>query len=714
MELFRHLQAPPKTTAVVRAEPVSIPIRPAPKPAATGFSDFWHIIRHRWVTVVAAAALCGGAAFVLTAPQKKIYQAQTSLEIQGVNENFLHRSDVTPNADLYSTEGYVQTQVDVLESRSLVRRAAEASDFAARFREDGIAALWRGDAPLASNNTEGALKAIYQRLRVRTSPPTRLIRITFDSSDSRLAADFANALAAQYIKHTIEARWADGQNTIQLLSHQMEDLKVRLVEAEERLQEYTRTEGLTFLADDKGTVAEARLRQLEDEYSKAQADRIARESEYQIALSRKPDALPRVLDSLGLADTQKQLVTMRAQLAEMTKTLTPKHYKVQRLQAQIQELEGEVAKGQAAIVGRIRNENDEAGFREKMLQSAYLAQKQIVADEAQKGVRYDLLRHEVDTDRALYDSMLQRVREAGIASAVRTSNVRVIDAAEPPAHPYKPDLAVNTAVGILSGLLIGVVFACAGEKHDRRVRRPGDTQLLSNTRELGVVPMLRRGGQLQVVDSVRSMLPSLVFLGGAGGGPRVIAVTSACPNEGKTTILRNLGEALADVTGRVLLIDADLHRPRLASLSGASNFWGLSNILHDTYPIEDYPAEALGVACSGGLFVLPSGPQCENTTELLYSARLARLLGRLRREFDLILIDTPPLLETPEARILGRLSDGVILVVRSGQTSAEALAECTNKLAEDGSVLLGTVLNGWNARASSYNYRGRRRAAAAG
>src|SRR5579884_3052726 len=147
MELFRHLQAPPKTTAVVRAEPVSIPIRPAPKPAATGFSDFWHIIRHRWVTVVAAAALCGGAAFVLTAPQKKIYQAQTSLEIQGVNENFLHRSDVTPNADLYSTEGYVQTQVDVLESRSLIRRAAEKTAFASRFHDRGMLARWMPAQP---------------------------------------------------------------------------------------------------------------------------------------------------------------------------------------------------------------------------------------------------------------------------------------------------------------------------------------------------------------------------------------------------------------------------------------------------------------------------------------------------------------------------------------------------------------------------------------
>src|SRR5579884_93608 len=202
MELFRHLQVvPAKPAALLPAAPERVVAPQIVRPAPAGFTDFWHLVRARWLTVTGAALLCGTAACLLTLPQPPIYQAQTSLEIQGLNENFLHMSDVTPNADLYSTEGYVQTQVDVLESRSLIRRAAEKTAFASRFHDRGMLARWMPAQPEKPSD-ESTLKAIYKRLRIRTAPPTRLIRITFDSADPRLAADFANALAAEYVRHS--------------------------------------------------------------------------------------------------------------------------------------------------------------------------------------------------------------------------------------------------------------------------------------------------------------------------------------------------------------------------------------------------------------------------------------------------------------------------------------------------------------------------------
>ncbi|HLJ50817.1 MAG TPA: polysaccharide biosynthesis tyrosine autokinase [Bryobacteraceae bacterium] len=698
MERFRHLE-------VVRAKELAVPTKPlraAQDRGPDGLTDYLDILWRSKFTVFSAALVSGLAAFLFTLPQTPTYQARTSLEIQGLNENFLHMSDITPNAGLYSTEGYVQTQVDVLQSRSLLRRTAQKVDFAKR-------ALTPGDL-----SDDSALKEINKRLKVRTSPPTRIIRISFDSPDPRLAADFANALASEYVTLSLESRWTEGQNTIQLLSRQLEDLQARLREAEDRLQNYTQTAGLMFLADSKGTVAEDRLKQLQDEYSRAQAERIARQSEYEIAQSGKLESLPRVLDSERVSETQTKLVGLQAQLAELSHALTPQHYRIQRLKAQIQMLEAEMTKNRVNILGRIRNESLAAQRREKMLETAYLDQRQVVADQAKKTIQYDLLRHEVATDHALYDSLLQRVREAGIASAVRTTNVHVIDAADAPARPYKPDAVVNTALGLLTGMFAGLVFVCARANHDRRVRRPGEARLVSNTRELGVVP-LSRGKQSEKVplaDSMRSMLTSLVFTGAARGGPRVIVVTSAGPSEGKTTIVRNLGSAMGEIAGRVLLVDADLYHPRLDALFAISNFWGLNNVLVDTYPVEDYPSEALGIACANGVYVLPSGPRCQEASELLYSARLAALLARLRREFDLIIIDTPPLLEMPDARILGRLADGVILVIRAGETSTDAVAECTDRLREDGTILLGTILNGWKARTNPYPYYRRRRATA--
>jgi succinoglycan biosynthesis transport protein ExoP len=600
----------------------------------------------------------------------------------------------------------------------LLRRAAEKTNFMQRLRAAegrSLFSAWGNSASGAANESwETAFREIAKRLKVRTSPPTRIVRITFDAPDPQLSADFPNALTNEYLNQSIELRLADSKNTSEWLSKQLADLKDRLHQAEDRRENYMRSAGLMFLADEKGSVAEERLRQLQDELSKAQADRISRQSEHEIAAAGNLESIPRVLDSIGLGEKQQKLTALRGQLAELSHVLTPQHYKIQRLNAQIDELEGEIKKGRQTILARIEKEDEQARRREKLLEAACADQRKVVSDQTQKAVQYDLLKHEADTYRSLYDGMLQRVGEAGVASAVRSSNVRVVDPADAPSRPYKPDLILNTGLGALTGLFFGLVYVCTRENYDRRVRRPGDAKMFSQTPELGVIPLSRGndGEQALVAGSVRTMLSSLVFTGESANRPRVIVITSPGASEGKTTIVQHLGSAIADIAGRVLLVDCDLHRPRLDALFGVSNAWGMNNLLHDTFPVEEYPIEALGARCSNGVFVLPSGPRCENSSDLLYSTRLAKLVTRLKGEFDIILIDTPPLLEMPDARMLGRLSDGVILVVRADQTSTEAVSLCTERLREDGTVLLGTVLNGWASKTSSYGYYRRRRSAA--
>jgi len=710
MEPLRHLEIVAPKEAPLPARPIDLQVSSATtvvEPGVAGLGDYWDAVWQRKGTVISAAILSALAACLLTLPLTPIYQAQTSLEIQGVNENFLHMNEVNPNAGLYSTDGYLQTQVDVFQSRTLLHRAAAKANFMERISKFEQRSLLSSNAAAAKDQSvDKEFKEVMKRLKVRSAPPTRILRITFDAPDPQLAADFANALVAEYLAQLLESRASDATQTREWLSKQLQEVKEHLRQAEDRQQNYMRGAGLMFLADNKGSLAEERLRQLQDELSKAQAERISRQSEYEIARNGDLEALPRVLDSVGLSDTQQKLTALKGQLAEMSHALTPEHYKVQRLKAQIEDLQASMKKGRETILRRIQKEDEQAQRREKLIAASVGEQRQIVAEQSKKTVQYDLLKHEADTYRALYDSMQQRVGEAGVASAIPTSNVHLIDSAEPPARPYKPDLLLNTALGAITGLFFGLVYVCAKENYDRRVRRPGDARMFSNTRELGVVPYSRgrKDEESIVAGSMRSMLTSLVFTGPAGGGPRTIVISSAGPSEGKTTIVQHLGTAIAEVTGRVLVVDCDLHRPRLDALFGVSNAWGMNNLLHDTFPVEEYPLEALGVPCSNGLFVLPSGPRCEGTSDLLYSARLPKLLARLQREFDVILIDTPPLLEIPDARMLGRLTDGVILVVRAGQTSTEAVSLCTERLREDGTVLLGTVLNGWTSKTSAYGY----------
>jgi len=716
---YSRLIAPKGTEAPLdSAQPAKL--QPVFDSGPVSLADRWQTICNRRATLCGATVLSAVAACLLTIPQDQLYQAQTSIELQGLNENFLHMNEITPSMGLYSTDGYVQTQVDILQSRSLLRRAAQKVNLTARLHgthRTASAVLKGSGGEEMKEPGEKAIKDILKRLKVRTSPPTRVIRIMFDAPDPRLAADFTNALASEYMSQMLESRFSEGQSTSEWLSRIQEDLRGRLQRSEDRLQTYMRNAGLMFLADDKGSVAEERLRQLQEEYSKAQAERISRQSEYEVALSGKLDALPRVLDSAGLSETQQKLTTLRVEFAELSHSLTPQHYKIQRLKVQIDELQAEFEKGRTNILKRIKNENQQALNRERLLEAAWDKQRQVVANQAQKAVHYGLLKHEVDSDRALYDSMLQRVREASIASAIKTSNVRVIDPAEPPAKPYKPNLLLNTGLGAVTGLFLGLVFVSAMEGRERRVRRPGDARLFANARELGVVPF-SSGNHLEpdlVAASMHSMLTSLHCPGAAPGGPSILVITSPGPGEGKTTITRQLGSVIGDASRRVLLIDGDRHRPRLHTLFGLSNTHGLNNLLEDTRAVEEYSPEAFGVPCADGLHVLPSGPRSDGR-DVLYSpfgcARLAKLLARLRRQFAVILIDTPPLLECPDARVFGRLSDGVILVVRAGQTSTEAVSLCSERLQEDGSIVLGTVLNGFST--SSYGYYRRRSAANAG
>ena len=728
--------------------------------AGDGFVEYWNLIlRHRG-TILLTAVLGALAGFLYTLPQTPIYQASTTIEAQGLNENFLNMKDYNPttsSGSQYDSSVDLRTQVKLMQSKSLIDRVA------AKLKKNGAPEVsvptdrlseWKkalGFSGATAAGPRGAqpYKLPILDLTVKATGTTRIIEVTCDSPDPKLAADYANTLVNEFIDQSMEERWKTTERTGQWLTRQLEDLKIKLEKSEDELQAYASTAGLQFTGGDgskesgKENVADEKLRQLQSEMLKAQSERVAAQSKYEMAASSPVDSLPQALEASALGDYQAKLTGLRQQLAEISTTLTPEHYKVKKVQAQIAELEAATGKERTNLVTRIRNEFEAAERRERLIAAEYAVQAKVVNEQAGKTIHYGILKREVDTNRQVYEGILQKVKESGVASAMRASIYRVVDAAETPAAPYKPNPVRSSLMGAFGGVLLGIGFVLMRERADRRLQQPGELALYLNLPELGVIPSEKVGlskrlhgkspapglngngwngngngnghGSLDLAtwkrkpsllaESFRLTLASILFSGQNGDRPQVIAITSAGPSEGKSTVVSNLAVVLAEINRRVLVIDADMRRPRLHAIFGVSNDDGLSELLNEKTAIVGRPIPAsVRETEAPGLYLLPSGQIANNASNLLYSPRLDELIAVCRQEFDTILIDTPPLLHLADARVLGRHCDTMILVARAGQTTRDAAIAARKKLQEDGTPILGTILNDWNPDSNGFGY----------
>lgn len=746
-----------RTSLVVpRRQYMEVPFPEAfEEPGPGALSEYLQILRRRKGTLILITCLVLLAAVLLTLPQTPIYQARGSIEIQNLNENFLNLRNVSPTADdgrSFAPGSDIQTQAKILQSESLLDRVAAKLDLGKKlFREGGSGrfAAWRKALGLREGRQvvtrEKILARVAENLKISTTTDTRLVEIRYDSADPQVAADFVNTLTAEFIQQNIESHWKTTQQTGEWLTHQMEDVRIKLEKSEDELQSYAQVSGLLFTSE-KDNVAEEKLRQLQEELSKAQADRVSKQSKYELAATVPSESLPEVLDDLTLKEYQVKLTDLRRQLAELSSSLTQSHPAVKKVQAQIKALELALEKERTNISERIRNEYGSAQRREHLLAATYASQALLMSEQGAKVAHYNILKNEVDSNRQLYDSMLRNVQEASMSSALRASNIRVVDSAEPPARPYKPSIALNSALGLLAGALFGIVFVVVQERLDRTFQGPGDTTVYLDVPELGAIPTasaernrlfayyqngnghetkkLDTGNPWRVelitskrkpsilADAFRATLTSILYSGENGDRPRIIVITSANPGEGKTTVACNLALALAEIGPSVLmqpilLIDADLRKPRLHEIFGVPNQWGLSDLLQGKQPPNGC-GETFFKTGFRNLNLLPSGSPTVNVAALLHSPRAFEFLHRVREEFHTVIIDTSPMLNMPDARIVGRLGDGVVLVVRSAETMRAAAVAAKQRLKEDGTRVLGTILNQWDPRSTDqfiYGYK---------
>src|SRR6266849_8369407 len=444
--------------------------------------DYWHILfRHRKTLLsFALAGLLG--AIVISLVQTRIYRVRTSLEIQGTS--YLETKGSTDSSASSATpESYMETQVKLLQSESLFEHVIDKLKL-----QEQPATGWRALMSRGQPKKDELLRKIERNLTVRTSGNSRLLEVLYESPDPKGAADFANTLVSEFIELTQEERWKSAEGTAEWLTNHLNIMKTQLEQSEAQLQDYARTSGLTFTSE-KENLAENRLKELQGELSKAQADRIANQAKFEGAKSKPADSLPEILEDPTMREYRQRLTDLQRQYAELSATLTPEHYKVQRVQAQINELKFAMMNERRNVLKRIGNEYQAALRREALLSKAHTEQQKVVADQSEKAIHYDTLKRDVDSNRRLYETMLQKVKEASLASAMRDSNVLVVDRARPPLLPYRPDLPMNAAIGLFSGVLLGFGFVLLQERIDRRISAPGDAQVYLDLPELGVIPV---------------------------------------------------------------------------------------------------------------------------------------------------------------------------------------------------------------------------------
>lgn len=718
--------------------------------AQSGLIAYWRILNWRKGSILLISFAGALAGLLMTMTQPRTYQAQASVEVQDINQDFPNiRSQ---GIQTYSAMSDINTQIRLLQSASLVQRtrekvSAEVPPVQQIANYSGLP--WRRWLHLAEPAVQVSrttlLNAAAESIKVRVATQTRVIDISVDSVDPLLAAKFANVLANEFIDQNVEARWRMSERTNEWLGRQLETTRLKLEQSEAGLVAYAHNSGLVFTGgENRGStnVSEDKLRQVQQSLSLASADRVAKQSRLEIARSSPPEGLPDVLSDHTLQQDQAKLTDLKREIADLTALYTGEFPKVKRLQAQLLTMESEFAVEKSAILDRIRNEYDEAVRRENLLAADYANEIHTLTGENEKSIQYTILKRDVDSNRQLFDALLQRVKESSVAAALRASNIRIVDEASPPSSPYKPRPVVNATIGLLAGFLFGVAFAVVRDRTDRSFHSPGQTPLWLNIPELGYIPSEKRRAlrvpsgaapvatlsvtkspigvgsnplvecpelvtlhrkSSMMADAFRVVLPHVIYQNHPDRDIRVIVLTSASPAEGKTTVACNLAIALAEIGKKVLLVDADLRRPDLHRLFKLDNEVGLSSILRGGPPDEKSLRAAIKSTSSEGLHVLPSGPSIGNVAKTLFVQYLPELFAKLKQDFEIVLIDAPPILQLPDAPVLGRAADGVILVVRAGQTTRETAQAAHASLSVHCHVL-GTILNYWDPRRSQVGY----------
>ena len=710
----------------------------------------WRTIqKHRW-TVVSILLVTFTITLIATLKQKPIYRAEALLEIQKENANIPTVQELFQLENV--SDNYLETQYKILQSETLARRVIDQLHLNQDAEFNPPKDSWflanahaaTPDAGEVDPDTEQTvLRKFKDRLSVDPVRRSRLVQISFESQDPNVAAEAVNALSTNYIQENLESRWQAAQKASEWLSKQLDSFKAKLEKSEDDLQEYAQQNGLVFLQTEKGdteNIVNERLRELQDELTKAQAERYAKESIYRLTENGDYSALPGVVDNKLMQDLTARLSELEREKAALTPTFTSDYPKVKEVQSQIDEVQKRLdAERQRAEQG-IVDDYLAAVRREDLVREAFEQQQSQANLVAGRAVQYNILKREVDTNKQLYEGLLQRLKEAGVSAGMNASNIRVVDEAVPPTRPVRPRPFLNLSLAMLLGLGCGIGMAFLQEHLDNTLKNSDDIERVLRVPALALIPsresldhgspfvygltekasthnghgkltaLEKRGGktwiridgngaQHSALSEAFRGLRTSVLLSAAGRPPQSLTFVSAEPGEGKTTVASNLSISLAQLGKRVLLIDGDMRRPcvhKLFKIEERSR--GLVTFLtgEDDWRSLVRPSGLAELDC------LICGPVPPNPSELLSSDRMRQLITEAMAEYQFVLIDAPPLLNVTDGRILATMVEGAILVVRGGFTPQELAQQAQFHVRDVGARLIGVVLNDVDVRHNGY------------
>ena len=717
----------------------------------------WRTIQKRRWTVLSILLVTLTIVSIVTFREKAIYRADALLEIQKENANIPTVQELFQLENV--SDNYLETQYKVLQSETLARRVIDQlhleRDSEFNPPKDGwIQAKTHAAAPNPNSTIDPdvqqtVLKEFKDRLSIDPVRRSRLVQISFESQDPKVAAQVVNSLAENYIQQNLESRWQAAQKASEWLSQQLESFKAKLEKSEDDLQGYAQKNGLLFLETQKGdteNIVNERLRQLQDELTKAQAERYAKESIYRLTESGDYSALPGVVDNKLMQELTARLSELERQKAALAPTFTNDYPKVKEIQSQIDEIARRLNEERKRAAQGIVDDYLAATRREKLVREAFEQQQNQANLVAGRTVQYNILKREVDTNKQLYEGLLQRLKEAGVSAGMNASNIRVVDAAVPATRPVRPRPVLNLGLALLLGLGCGIAMAFLQEHLDNTLKNSDDIERVLRVPALALIPsreslehgssgvyglaekvashhngngnraivhLDKRSGKAWVridgngthhsalSEAFRGLRTS-VLLSAAGRPPRSLTFVSAEPGEGKTTVASNLSISLAQLGKRVLLIDGDMRRPCVHKLFNIEeNSGGLVTFLTG----DEGWSHLIRPTGVPNLDCLICGPVPPNPSELLSSDRMLTLMFEVMREYEFVLIDAPPLLNVTDGRILATMVEGAILVVRGGTTPQELAQQAQLHVRDVGARLIGVVLNDVDVRHNGY-YRG--------
>jgi capsular exopolysaccharide synthesis family protein len=698
--------------------------------------DYIRILRkHEWLiltfllTVVTLVSIG-------TFKMKPVYQATARIEIDRDTPAITPFQAADSDGLYEDLENYIETQSKIIQSDTLAMDTIRKTDLADNPAFGGTPGTGVQFPALSANQAPILRPAILgdfeSALSVKRVPNSRLLDVTFESTDPQLAALVLNAHLRNYIEENFTSHLESTTEASTFLNSQLDDLKTSVQNSEEKVVAYER-ENQIWTIDEKQNITTEKLSEIDKELTDAQADRIKKEADYTLAKGGDIDSVPAIRDSVLIQTLTGKQSELRQELSDALNRTGPNFPQVQRLQEQVKNLDTLVANEKKSIVGRIEEDYRTAQQRERLLTDAMNDQKKETSEMAKKLVEYNILTRDADANKQLYEGLQQKLKEAGISAGLKSSNIRIVDPAMVPSGPAHPNKSRNILMAILVGLIGGIGLAFLREYMDNTVKTPDDIELLSNLPSLAVVPSFTslEGGkqrrmsrllnsassgdkdmnvelvsysmpQSQLSEAFRSLRTSLL-LSQAGHPPQVILVTSALPREGKTTSAVNLAVTLAQLGDRTLLVDCDLRKP---SVTRALNmpegkYAGLSSYLAGVSSLDLVTVLHPVIA---NLSVIPTGPIPPNPADLLSAERMRQAIQALRQEYKFIVIDSPPVMAATDAVILSVLVDGVLLVVRSGETPKEAFKRMRDLLGGVKCRLLGVLLNAVDATAPDYYY----------